>query len=92
MAQQMVATVAGLLEFAGTTPGRLPDADGSPFTIHYLADHPPAGTQLAAWLHQEWPNTYTSEKALATIESSGHRDCLPLTFFACKADLNLWVW
>lgn len=58
------------------------------WTTHYLADHPHVGLQLAAWLHEAWPGTYTSERALATIERFANRDRLPLAFFACGADLS----
>jgi GNAT superfamily N-acetyltransferase len=88
MARQMVATAAGLPEFGGTAPGRSSDTDGSPFSIHYLADYPHAGRQLAAWLHQGRPDTYAPEGALAFIEGFANRDRLPLALFACNADLS----
>jgi predicted N-acetyltransferase YhbS len=68
--------------------GHPPDADASPFTIHYLADYPHAGRQLAAWLHQGRPDAYTPERALALIEGFANRDRLPLALFACDADRN----
>jgi predicted N-acetyltransferase YhbS len=88
MAQQLAAAAAGLPEFAKTAPGRLLDVDGSPFTIHYLADYPHTGRQLAAWLHQGRPDAYTPQGALAFIEGLANRDRLPLSLFACDADLN----
>jgi predicted N-acetyltransferase YhbS len=63
-------------------------SDVAPPAIHYLADHPQVGAQLAAWLHQQWPNTYTPEKASTAVESFKNRNRLPLTLVACEADLN----
>ena len=72
----------------GRPKALLPDPDGRPFTIHYLADYPHIGRQLAAWLHQGRPDAYTPEGALAFIEGFANRDRLPMALLACDADLN----